>query len=69
MIKIAPSILAADIAKIETLKFTWKNDQGLTFEKEISLDNEYLFTIKQTVINSTDKKFNFAFPTILLKLT
>ena len=37
----------------------WKNNKGLTFKKEISLDETYLFTIKQKVINSTDKKFDF----------
>ena len=37
----------------------WKNNQGLTFKKEISLDETFLFTIKQKVINSTNKKFDF----------
>ncbi len=37
----------------------WNNDQGITFEKEISLDDQYLFTIKQRVINNTNKKFDF----------
>ena len=37
----------------------WENNQGLTFKKEISLDERFLFTIKQKVINSTDKKFDF----------
>ncbi len=41
------------------INLTWTNDQGITFEKEISLDNQYLFTIKQRVINSTNKKFDF----------
>ena len=41
------------------IKLSWKNDQGITFEKEISLDNNFLFTIKQKVINSTNKKFDF----------
>ncbi|MEL0255742.1 MAG: membrane protein insertase YidC, partial [Burkholderiaceae bacterium] len=30
-----------------------------TFEKEISIDNKFLFTINQTVVNSTDKKYDF----------
>ena len=42
-----------------SIKLTWKNNQGITFEKEISLDNQYLFTIKQRVINSTDNKYDF----------
>ena len=41
------------------VKLSWSNDQGITFEKEISLDDKFLFTIKQKVINSTDKKYDF----------
>ena len=39
------------------LKLSWVNNQGITFEKEISLDDKYLFTIKQSVTNSTNNKF------------
>ncbi len=38
---------------------SWANNQGITFEKEISLDDKYLFSIKQSVINSTDSKYDF----------
>ena len=41
------------------IKLSWNNDQGITFEKEISLDDKFLFSIKQKVINSTDKKYDF----------
>ena len=41
------------------VKLSWTNDQGITFEKEISLDDKFLFTIKQKVINSTKKKYDF----------
>ena len=41
------------------IKLSWKNKQGITFEKEISLDDKYLFTIKQKVINKTNKKYDF----------
>ena len=41
------------------IKLSWSNNQGIKFEKEISLDDKFLFTIKQKVINSTDKKFDF----------
>ena len=41
------------------IKLTWKNDEGITFEKEIALDDKFLFTIKQRIINSTDNKFDF----------
>ena len=42
-----------------SVKLTWVNDQGITFEKEITLDDKFLFTIKQKVINTTDKKYDF----------
>ncbi|MDA9710575.1 membrane protein insertase YidC [Candidatus Pelagibacter sp.] len=41
------------------IKLSWKNNQGITFIKEISLDDQFLFTVKQKVINSTNKKFDF----------
>ena len=41
------------------IKLTWTNNQGLKFEKEIYLDDKFLFTIKQRVINSTNNKYDF----------
>ncbi len=41
------------------IKLSWTNKQGITFEKEISLDEKFLFTIKQKVINSTNNKYDF----------
>tara|TARA_Y100001970_G_scaffold264960_1_gene352049 strand:- start:2355 stop:4037 length:1683 start_codon:yes stop_codon:yes gene_type:complete len=41
------------------VRLTWENNQGIRFEKEISLDDKFLFTIKQKVINSTNKKYDF----------
>ena len=41
------------------IKLTWNNNQGITFEKEIILDDKFLFTIKQKVINNTNKKYDF----------
>jgi len=41
------------------IKLSWSNDQGITFEKEISLDDKFLFSIKQRVINTTNKKYDF----------
>ena len=41
------------------IKIKWTNDQGIIFEKEISLDDKYLFTVKQRVINNTNKKYDF----------
>ena len=36
-----------------------KNDQGIIFEKKISIDDEYLFTVNQSIKNTTEKKYNF----------
>ena len=41
------------------IKLLWKNDQGITFEKEISLDDKFLFTVKQKIINSSNKEYDF----------
>ncbi len=41
------------------LKLVWINSQGITFEKNISLDDQFLFTVKEKVINSSDKTYNF----------
>jgi len=41
------------------VKLTWSNSQGITFEKHISLDDQFLFTVKEKVINSSDKTYNF----------
>ena len=41
------------------IKLSWTNDQGITFEKEIFLDDKYLFSIKQRVINKTNGKYDF----------
>ena len=41
------------------IKLVWENKQNIKFEKLINLDDEYLFTIKQQVINSSDKTYSF----------
>ena len=41
------------------VKLSWTNNQGITFEKVISLDDKYLFKIQQKVINKTNKKYDF----------
>jgi len=45
--------------KNNPIKLTWSNSQGITFEKHISLDDQFLFTVKQKIINSSDKTYNF----------
>ena len=42
-----------------SIKLSWKNDQNIKFTKEISIDNQYLFDIKQTIENKSDKTYNF----------
>ena len=41
------------------IKLTWGNTQGITFEKHISLDDQFLFTVKEKIINRSDKSYNF----------
>ena len=41
------------------VKLTWSNSQGITFEKHITLDDQFLFTVKEKIINSSDKSYNF----------
>ena len=41
------------------IKLSWINNQGITFEKEITLDDKFLFTIKQRIINSTNNEYDF----------
>ena len=41
------------------VKLVWKNKEGLTFEKIVKIDNQYLFTIEQKINNNSDKIYNF----------
>jgi YidC/Oxa1 family membrane protein insertase len=41
------------------IKLTWSNSQSITFEKHISLDDQFLFTVKEKIINASDKSYNF----------
>jgi YidC/Oxa1 family membrane protein insertase len=41
------------------VKLIWSNSQGITFEKYISLDGQFLFTVKEKIINTSDKSYNF----------
>ncbi len=42
----------------ETVTLSWDNGAGLRFERKISLDDQYLFTITQSVHNSTATAVN-----------
>ena len=41
------------------VKLVWSNSQGIVFEKHISLDDQFLFSIKEKIINKSDKSYNF----------
>jgi len=41
------------------VKLIWTNDDNIKFEKKISIDNQYLFSVNQTIINNSDKTYNF----------
>ena len=42
----------------DPVKLFWTNSQGITFEKIISLDENYLFNVDQRVINNSDRSFD-----------
>ena len=41
------------------IKLYWINDQGIKFEKNISIDEKFLFNIEQKIINNSEKTYNF----------
>jgi YidC/Oxa1 family membrane protein insertase len=43
-----------DLRPGEPVRLTWENDQGLQFVREIALDENYVFTVTQRVVNTTD---------------
>jgi len=42
----------------DPVKLFWTNSQGITFEKIISLDENYLFNVDQRVVNNSDRSFD-----------
>jgi len=41
------------------IKLSWTNDQNIKFVKDISIDDQYLFKVNQTIINNSEKTYNF----------
>ncbi len=42
-----------------SIRMLWTNNEGIIFEKKISIDKQYLFTIDQKIINNSEKIYNF----------
>ncbi len=38
---------------------SWENNQGIRFEKKYKIDDKFLFSIEQKIINSSNKIYNF----------
>ena len=45
----------ADLTKDTPVTLLWSNGQGLTFERTISLDDKFMFTVAQKVTNTSGK--------------
>ncbi len=41
------------------IKLVWNNKQNISFEKEISIDDKFLFTVNQKITNNTQNTYNF----------
>tara|TARA_Y100000590_G_scaffold13878_1_gene16710 strand:- start:1717 stop:3399 length:1683 start_codon:yes stop_codon:yes gene_type:complete len=41
------------------VKLSWVNKQNIKFEKEISIDEQFLFTVNQSIHNNSEKTYNF----------
>ena len=41
------------------IKLSWTNDQNIKFIKDISIDDQYLFKVNQTIINNSEETYNF----------
>ena len=55
------SVWKADKSSIginDPVKLTWQNSQNIIFEKIITLDEHYLFSVYQRVINNSGKSFD-----------
>ena len=47
------------LAPNNPIKLVWSNNQGIKFEKNIKIDNQFLFTVDQKIINNSEKTYNF----------
>lgn len=54
--QIAPDSASRTLAPNQTVTIFWDNGQGLRFERDLSIDDQYLFTVKQRVINNSGRE-------------
>ena len=47
------------LAPNQPVTLSWSNKQGINFKKKIKIDEKFLFSIDQTVVNKTDKSYDF----------
>ena len=47
------------LAPNQPVTLSWSNKQGINFKKKIKIDEKFLFSIDQSVINKTDKSYDF----------
>ena len=48
------------ITNKKSATFFWTNNQGIQFEQEILVDENYMFTIKQKIINNSNKNISLS---------
>ena len=48
------------ITNKKSATFSWTNNQGIQFEQEILVDENYMFTIKQKIINNSNKDISLS---------
>ena len=49
----------AKLSPSNPIKLHWTNNQGIKFEKIISIDNKFLFTIEQYITNTSNNDYDF----------
>ncbi len=47
------------LAPNQSVTLTWKNNQGIVFEKKIQIDEKFLFSIDQKIKNKSNKSYDF----------
>jgi YidC/Oxa1 family membrane protein insertase len=56
---LAPGSVSAVVSGGPPVTLKWDNNQGLSFERSISLDDAYLFTVTQKITNKTGAALSF----------